>query len=67
MFFTRAQGVTPWFVFYLIKEQGVSDAAQAAAAAVSHLDILRNVMLLNARAGCDVLVCVLPNQGEGRV
>jgi hypothetical protein len=26
----HAQGVTSWFVFYLIKEKGVSDAAQAA-------------------------------------
>jgi sugar phosphate permease len=24
------QGVTSWFVFYLIKEKGVADAAQAA-------------------------------------
>lgn len=27
---TQLQGVTSWFVFYLIKEKGVSDAAQAA-------------------------------------
>jgi sugar phosphate permease len=26
----HVQGVTSWFVFYLIKEKGVSDAAQAA-------------------------------------
>eukprot|EP00879_Flechtneria_rotunda_P014532 GHRR01015187.1.p5 GENE.GHRR01015187.1~~GHRR01015187.1.p5 ORF type:complete len:139 (-),score=46.28 GHRR01015187.1:1915-2331(-) len=59
--FGALQGVTSWFVFYLIKEKGVADAAQAAVR-VSGLELGGLVGSLIAGRLSDMLI----NKSEGK-
>lgn len=56
------QGVTSWFVFYLIKEKGVSDAAQAAVR-VSGLELGGLVGSLIAGRVSDMMINRSKGQG----
>lgn len=60
-----AQGVTSWFVFYLIKEKGVPDAAQAAVR-VSGLELGGLVGSLIAGRLSDLMINS-SKKGEGAV
>lgn len=59
------QGVTSWFVFYLIKEKGVADAAQAAVR-VSGLELGGLVGSLIAGRLSDMMINN-SKEGEGAV
>jgi sugar phosphate permease len=59
------QGVTSWFVFYLIKEKGVADAAQAAVR-VSGLELGGLVGSLIAGRLSDMMINN-SKKGEGAV
>lgn len=63
--FSHTQGVTSWFVFYLIKEKGVADAAQAAVR-VSGLELGGLVGSLIAGRLSDMMINN-SKKGEGAV
>lgn len=63
--FPPSQGVTSWFVFYLIKEKGVADAAQAGIS-VSGLELGGLVGSLIAGRLSDMLIN-RARPGEGAV